>query len=240
MMRPREFYHSFGALGLPARQQAGIYPVNQRCKEPYILGYLLVALAKARGTRMRYRPSVLELFCADAYYGLLAKRFGAGRVVAVDKDPAALEAAGIMRDALALPIELRCGDVLSLPIQEQYDVVLCTGGLYHLSDPLRFLKKIKHNVKHYLVAQTVVSLHSAAADYFVAPAPGWQHGCRFSAAYFAGMLRRAGFYILGSGFNHLEGNRRRCDRGSAYALCSVRPERGPGQCSGFPSLPRRG
>jgi SAM-dependent methyltransferase len=225
MTPPREFYHSFGTLGLPTRQKAGIYPINQRCKEQYILGYLLVALAKARGTRASYQPSVLELFCADAYYGLLAKRFGAGRVVGIDKDPAALEAAAVMRDALALPIELRCGDVLGLPRREKYDVVLCTGGLYHLSDPLRFLKQIRNNVKRYLVAQTVVSLDGAAADYFVAPAPGWQHGCRFSEAYFVRMLRAAGFHVLNSAFNHLEGNRRRCDRGSAYALCGVRPER---------------
>jgi SAM-dependent methyltransferase len=224
-MRPREFYHSFSTLGLPARQKAGIYPLNQRCKEPYILGYLLVALAKARGTRARYHPSVLELFCADAYYGLLAKRFGAGRVVGVDKDPAALEAAAVMRDALALPIELRCHDVLALPRREKYDVVLCTGGLYHLADPAHFLQRVKQHVKRYLVVQTVVSLDSTAADYFVSPAPGWQHGCRFSAAHFLHMLGRAGFHLLSHGFNHLDGNRRRCDRGSAYALCGVRPER---------------
>jgi hypothetical protein len=97
--------------------------------------------------------------------------------------------------------------------------------LYHLSDPLRFLKQLRTNVKAYLVVQTVVSLECDAAAYFVSPAPGWQHGCRFSQAYFMRMLRAAGFHVLGSGFNHLEGNRRRCDRGSAYALCGVRPER---------------
>jgi SAM-dependent methyltransferase len=222
----REFYHSFWTLGLPTRQKAGIYPINQRCKEQYILGYLLVALAKARGNRVSYQPSVLELFCADAYYALLAKRFGAGRVVAVDKDRAALDDAGTVRDALGMDIELRRADVTRLPMRERFDIVLCTGGLYHLSNPLRFLKQLRTNVKAYLVVQTVVSLEYDAAGYFVSPAPGWQHGCRFSRAYFMHMLRAAGFQVLGSGFNYLEGNRRRCDRGSAYALCGVRPERG--------------
>jgi protein-L-isoaspartate O-methyltransferase len=224
----REFYHSFGILGLPTRQRSGIYPVNQRCKEQYILGYLLLALAKSRRSRASYRPSVLELFCADAYYAALAKRFGAGRVVAIDKDRAALDGARAVCDALGFDIYLRHGDVLRYRFRETYDVVLCTGGLYHLSNPCRFLQRLRPHVKRYLVAQSVVSLRSKDPDYFVAPAPGWQHGCRFSAAYFVRMLRSAGFCILSYGFNHLEGNRRAADRGAAYALCGVRPERWPG------------
>jgi SAM-dependent methyltransferase len=222
-----EFYHSFDRLGLAVRQRGGIYPANQRCKEPFILGYLLLALAKARGNRIGYRPSVLELFCADAYYSFWAKRFGAGRAVGVDNDPAALQQAATIRDALGLGIELRRADIVRARLTDRFDVVLCTGGLYHVADPERLLRRIKPHVQRYLVAQSVVSLASADPQYFVAPAPGWQHGCRFSAAYFVRMLRAAGFCILSYGFNHLEGNRRAADRGSAYALCAVRAERWP-------------
>ena len=226
-MQDCEFYHSFWTFGLSNRQKSGVYPVNQRCKEQYVLGYLLVALARARGRTVNYQPSVLELFCADAYYGFFAKRFGAGRVVAVDNDPDSLQEASIMRDVLGLEIDLRLQDVCDLEPTENYDVVICTGGLYHLKDPAAFLRKIRKNVKRYLVVQSVVTLESEDPNYFVAPAPGWKHGCRFSAGYFVGLLRDAGFYILGYGFNHLEGNDQVYDRGSCYALCSVEPEPPP-------------
>ena len=227
MSEMREFYHSFSLLGLPARQKPDFYRVNQRCKEPHILGYLLEALAKTRGTRVEYQPSVLELFCADAYYGFLAKRFGAGHVLAIDNDREALEQAAVIRDALALEIDLRQADIVGTPLQENFDIVLCTGRLYHISDPGKLVRDLRQHVKHYLVVQSVVSLESKDHDYFISPAPGWPHGCRFSERYFLRMLREANFHVLGYGFNHLEGNERLCDRGSAYALCGVRPEKWP-------------
>ena len=116
---------------------------------------------------------------------------------------------------------------------ESYDVVLCTGGLYHLSNPSSFLEKVRNHVRQYLVVQSVVSLESDDPDYFVAPAPGRKHGCRFSAAYFVRMLSKAGFHMLEYGFNHLEGNDRPCDRGSCYALCSVEAEPLPGKASRY-------
>lgn len=225
MTAARAFYHSFGALGLAFPQKPGIYALNQRCKEPYILGYLLLALAKARGKRPTYRPSLLELFCADAYYAMVAKRFGAGKVVAVDCDAQALASARLARAALAVDVELRRGDVRRFPAGEAFDVVLCAGGLYHLANPARFLERVRQNVRRYLVVQTVVSLETAAPDYFVTPAPQWRHGSRFSLAYLLRMLADAGFHVIHSSFNHLAANRRPCDRGSAYVLCGIRPER---------------
>jgi SAM-dependent methyltransferase len=228
-----EFYHSFAALGLSFPQKAGIYALNQRCKEPYILGYLLLALAKARGRRASYRPSLLELFCADAYYALVAKRFGAGKVVAIDRDAQALASARLACATLAVDVELRRGDVRRLATSERFDVVLCAGGLYHLTNPARFLQRLRQNVRRYLVVQTVVSLEATAPDYFVTPAPGWRHGSRFSLAYLRHMLADAGFHVLHSSLNHLAANPRLADRGSAYVLCGTRTERESDAIRGF-------
>lgn len=221
MKLPVEFYHNFSILGINNRQRGGIYPINQRCKEQYILGYLLLALAKARGRTVDDRPSVLELFCADAYYGLLAKKFGAGQVTVIDNDPAAIEHAGIMRDILNLDVDIQLTNVFDFVPGISYDVVLCTGGLYHLSDPKAFLRSVKNYTKKYLIVQSVVSLESDDPEYFVSPAPGWPHGCRFSRTYFAKMLNDLGFQMIDQGFNHLEGNDRLCDRGSCYAFCAI-------------------
>jgi hypothetical protein len=59
-------------------------------------------------------------------------------------------------------------------------------------------------------------------EYFISPAPGLQHGCRFSAQSFANMVQNQGYRILDAQFNVLEGNSRIEDRGSVYMLIEKR------------------
>ena len=40
----------------------------------------------------------------------------------------------------------------------------------------------------YLVVQSVVTLETEDSDYFVQPAKGWQHGCRFTHAWLRAQL----------------------------------------------------
>jgi hypothetical protein len=102
---------------------------------------------------------------------------------------------------------------------ETFDVVLCTGGLYHLEDPRRLLDRVKNVAAHYLIIQSVVTLETEDPDYFVTPAPGWKHGSRFSHARLRGWLEETGWQIVEQARNELTGNPRRQDRGSSYFLC---------------------
>ena len=41
-------YHSYRLLGAENEQLPGIYPPNQRCKEPILIAYIQWAIAKCR------------------------------------------------------------------------------------------------------------------------------------------------------------------------------------------------
>lgn len=215
-----EWYHDFDALGVRVRQRGGIFQVNQRCKEPVILGMLQLALAKARRT-CADRPSVLELFCADGYYTCHARRMSAGRVQGIDLDAAAVAQANAMFAALygEGPVFAR-EDVTAYRPAQRCDVLINCGGLYHLADPWRLVRECRERFgPRYMVVQSAVTLEPRADDYFEHPAPGWRHGCRFTNAGLRQQLGGAGWRILVEHENELEGNERLCDRGAAYFLC---------------------
>ena len=213
------WYHDFSKLGLETPQRPGIYGPNQRCKEWMIVSYLLMAMEYVRRESGR-SPTVLELFCADGYYSHVAAHWGASRVKGIDKDPTEISFAQeaskrLLHDSIC---EFEIGDVFE-KIRGGFDILLCAGGLYHLSDPKALLIKIREMAPKYLICQSVVTLATDEERYFESPAPGWTWGCRFTSAGLKRMLRDSGFEILHAYENELFGNERREDRGSAYALC---------------------
>ncbi len=223
-----DWYHAFDSLGVRVTQKAGIYSLNQRCKEGIILGYLRTAIEKSKKT-FHSTPSVLELFCADGYYAAHARRMGAHRVTGVDFDKEAIDQAKAMWGYLFGDSgDFLAQDVHLFSPKEPFDVVLCCGGLYHLVDPQKILRDcFSKFCKKFLIVQSVVSLENEDEGYFVSPAPGWRHGCRFSAAFLRRSLAATGWKIIDSHSNELEGNERLCDRGSVYFLCerdSIPPE----------------
>ena len=102
-----------------------------------------------------------------------------------------------------------------------YDLVLCTGGLYHLTDPCGFQQRLRKTGSRYLVVQSVVTLETDAPDYFVNSAPGWRHGSRFTHAGLGQWLTEACWRILECATNELDANTRLCDRGSSYYRCEA-------------------
>jgi len=215
-----DWYHDFDALGIRVPQRPGIYRVNQLCKQPVILGYLQAALAKSRRS-YQDRPSLLELFCADGFYSAHARRMGAGRVTGIDLDAAAIAQANAMFATLFGDAQnFLVQDIFTFTSNPPVDVLLNCGGLYHLTDPRRLIQESRPRFgARFMVAQTVVTLETAAPDYFVTPAPGWGHGCRFTTAWLHRELTAAGWRIVDSHVNELQANDRPCDRGSAYVFC---------------------
>jgi hypothetical protein len=214
-----EFYHDYGVIGLDLPQLPGIFAPNQAAKAPVIIGYLLFTIGKLRARGIA-PISFAELFCADAFYSFIARRFGADRCDAFDNDRD-----GYLEQARAVGklldengVHLHQVDVFDIPSEFQASIVMNAGGLYHVSDPMLALERSYAMCRHYLIVQSVVTLATENADYFETPAPGWNWGCRFSYAFLRREIERRGYRIVDSERNVLTGNSRPEDRGSAYFL----------------------
>ena len=134
---------------------------NQRCKEPIIIAYIAMALAKSR-KEITDKVSFIELFCADAYYAMIAKRLNADKVAALDSGkhkwfkhtPNRLKEMGFDKD-----IELKRMDVNEIDKLERYDIVANIGGLYHVKNPKEILQKSYDMAKKFLIVQSVVKMN---------------------------------------------------------------------------------
>ena len=244
--RARPWYHDFASVGIQTnfehnlpfllrlfnaakqsfRKQPeqlnlrGIQHVrNQRDKEEFILPFLTDAVNYVSAEHDS-SSSFLEMFCADGFYSFWLKRnFTYATTVSVDIDPSDIRRCMLMKEVLGFTdMEFRVSDVYDIPEHEHYDIVLCAGGLYHVSDPLRLLTRC-YEMSRFLVVQSVVTLSTESSDYFVTPAPGWKHGCRFTDSWLRSRLEDVGWIIVKHVTNELSGNERPHDRGSAYYLC---------------------
>ena len=82
--------------------------------------------------------SVLDIGCWDGAFSFLAEREGATRVVSLDNHDCmggAHDGYDFLHDHFQSKAEHVWGNVYGLP-PENFDIVLCYGVLYHLSDPL--------------------------------------------------------------------------------------------------------
>ena len=102
--------------------------------------------------------SVLDIGCNAGFYSLEMWRRGAGRVVGIDSNARYLAQARFVADVAAAPIEFRqmsAYDVADL--QEQFDLVLFLGVLYHLRYPLLAIDLLReYVVKDLLVVQSML------------------------------------------------------------------------------------
>jgi len=199
------------------------HQVNQIAKEAYIIPFISQALDALGGT-----PRCLDLFCADGYYSCHIARLQPGAsITGVDLDANEIARARVISRVLAASdATFHVTDVWEFVSSAcAYDLVVCTGGLYHLQEPRRFLEQLLPVVGGYLVVQSAITLETEDAGYFVSPAPGWRHGSRFTHAGLRGWLEALGLDIVNEARSELPGNARLCDRGSSYFLCRA-PARG--------------
>jgi len=206
-----------------SNQQIENFRVNQLCKEPILLGYISLAIGKSR-KNYSDTPSFAELFCADGYYTMLANFLGASPAVGIDNNRDGWSD-GMLEVARRLGLDgvrFEHRDVADVCEVNAYDIVANIGGLYHVTNPVDILRRSYALARRYLIVQTVVSMQNNDGDYFVTPAPGWQHGSRFSPQSFANMVQSQGYRVLDVQFNQLEGNARIEDRGSVYMLIEKR------------------
>jgi tRNA (mo5U34)-methyltransferase len=82
--------------------------------------------------------SVLDIGAWDGYFSFTAEKRGASRVVALDSldfRRCGLDGFNFLHDHFKSSVEWKEGTIYKLP-DEMFDVVLCFGVLYHLTDPL--------------------------------------------------------------------------------------------------------
>ena len=159
-----EVYHDFSLLGLRTRQLPGIFAPNQRVKAPVILAYTLLALAKTACEKRS--ATFVELFCADGFYAMFARKFGAVRSVGVDSDrDGYLASARTILDALGLDgVDFLKKDVEQMDRNEKFTIVANVGGLYHVDHPEQVLELSYDICERFLIVQTVVSLATDRAE----------------------------------------------------------------------------
>lgn len=212
-------YHDFSALGLDA-PYSKYYAKNQRVKEPVLRDYMQRALDACPHARFA------ELFCADGYYTILARRLGAAECYGFDINADRIRLAEWAVDELGMDnVYFRNSDVMEAFHVGHLDVVACLGGLYHMEDPLSGLKAFAAMTKRFLVIQTVVSLVSDDPAYLVShPATSSGHGSasRFSRAWLDSAVGSLGGEIVESDFNRFPTEPPK-NAGSAYYLIDMSP-----------------
>ncbi len=86
---------------------------------------------------------VLDVGCNAGYYSFVAKSRGAKRVVAVELDRHFLQQAQYMSNLLGLDVEFLHDDVHNVNTGlGTFDVVICTGLMYHIADPTNVLARL--------------------------------------------------------------------------------------------------
>ena len=101
--------------------------------------------AKSLGKNGRfYGMSVLELGPLEGAHSYQIEQFGASRVVCIESNTEAYLKCLVLKEALRLRSEFLCGDVLSYlgATRDYYDLIFCSGILYHMANPVELIKLI--------------------------------------------------------------------------------------------------
>jgi hypothetical protein len=212
-------YHDFRLLGLKTKQNRINYPKNQRAKESIIIPYIERAIIELKLAEVK-PITFAELFCADGYYAMFARKAGVDYAAGFDTDQGGFfENARKVRDYLGLSdVDLIKEDVTKIDPEKRFSIVANVGGLYHVADPRAVLLQSYRMAEYYLIVQSAVSMATQDEDYYVSPGPGQNWGNRFCRESFDKMMNGFGWKILDRAFNELEGNRKIQSRGSVYYL----------------------
>jgi tRNA (mo5U34)-methyltransferase len=101
--------------------------------------------------------SMLDVGSNAGYFSILAKLQGAGRILGVESIDFYLEQAEYIRKIWQMNIENRLMDAHEIgKIDEQFDLVVFMGILYHLKNPLQVLEDAGHRCRDAIVVETEI------------------------------------------------------------------------------------
>ena len=227
------WYHDFSEVGLPTSfYRDGGYNQSQKDKAPILFDLIREAssLVKQQKLTMKDEISLVDLFCADAYYSIYSLHHNLATYAAAidcqDKSGEGSVRANVLEQAnfvsKLLGLENRLlpinQDVLSY--EGNFDICLCFGGLHHISNPHELLKRITTQTGHALIIQTIITSNQGeTVPFFITPSPGWSWGCRFNATYLTSILHELGWQIIRQDIRVMETNPSPWDNFSISILC---------------------
>ena len=101
--------------------------------------------------------SMLDIGCNAGFFSILAKLRGAGRILGVEFFPMFFEQAEYIRKIWQMDMEYRLMDAHNVgKIDEQFDLVMFAGILYHLKNPLQVLEYIGDRCRDAVVVESEV------------------------------------------------------------------------------------
>jgi 2-polyprenyl-3-methyl-5-hydroxy-6-metoxy-1,4-benzoquinol methylase len=87
--------------------------------------------------------TVLDIGCNAGFYSFVAKLRGARSVLGLDHSQHYIDQALLAREILGLDVDFRCSEGHDLDERfGKFDFVINTGVIYHLQNPMDFLRKI--------------------------------------------------------------------------------------------------
>jgi hypothetical protein len=194
--------------------------IDQPAKKKHLLEFVRRVLSD-----LHRSPTSFELFSADSYYSCHTKKSRSNAVITgIELDEGRIRRAMPVTRRLGLQhITFQRDEVRAFlrRSSERYDLVLCAGGLYHTSDPAGLLERVRHVSRGYVVVRSVVTLETEDRGYFLAPAPWWQLGCRFTRAWLLELLTDSGCRVVAEARAELPGSQSLRDRASSFFLYRV-------------------
>jgi 2-polyprenyl-3-methyl-5-hydroxy-6-metoxy-1,4-benzoquinol methylase len=105
----------------------------------------------------------LDIGCNAGFWSFALIDRGASYGLAIDKSPSHIKQAEFVRNCIQTDneynnIEFKNIDVFDLPIKDQtFDLILALGILYHLTDPVSFLRRVYDLANYCVFIDTAVS-----------------------------------------------------------------------------------
>lgn len=215
----RPWYHDFKLLGIktnfppqkkylfwgPKIRQTRTQMDQQQRKESVISKYIEAVLEDIQN-----KPdfSILDLFCADGYYGFYTQSHSPGsKLVGVDISEDDIKRCNTISSYLNLGQASFINDDVSHFVEncDSFDLVLCIGGLYHISDPKTLIQSLRKITKQYLIVQSAITIEHDDPYYYETPNPWFgTWGTLFTNSQLLGWLKEAGFKIIESTINKRE------------------------------------
>lgn len=110
--------------------------------------------------------SLLDFGCNAGFFSCVAKLRGAESVLGVDYYPHCIEQGRLMREILQLDIEFRQGDGETIANEvPAHDVVINTGVMYHLQNPMAFLTNMARLTREFMFLESETLIDRKYSDY---------------------------------------------------------------------------
>lgn len=110
--------------------------------------------------------TVLDVGCNAGFYSFAAKLRGAASVLGIDFFQHCIDQATFVREILRVDVDFRLGDGEALRDgREPFDIVINTGVLYHLQNPMGFLSNMARLTREFMFVESEMLIDPKYSEY---------------------------------------------------------------------------